>query len=635
MFLNYFLSILFLFLFNLVADENLSQLLNVYKNESELSKITKKESAGFVDIYTRNELEKMQVHNLLDVLKTLPALYLTRGANSLTLIGKPSISQLPSSAIRLYINDHDMSSSSFGSAFMVWGEMPIEYIDHIEIYKGSSSIEFGNETATIIMRLYTKTSEREEGGKARVMADTRGSYDANAYYAQTLENGFSYFAYVNSDNLKNDVYHNSYNNKTYDFNSDKNGYNLYANLSYDKWILELGHYSKRNDSFLGIGVHKTPTGGELNAGQTYAHISKKFDDGTKLQLSYDDLSYERTYVDPNGIRVANIPNFIDDYSIIFDDKIFSAVLEKSLEVGSHNLFLGGFYKNKAYKERGDFKNSDIDFQHKNSFSNYLDLYSIYAEDSYDYDDNTRFIASFKGDFFRFNKEIKSQDELVVRLGGIKNIDKFQFKLFLIKTYIPNELYKLYNSENIPYKSNPNLDNTQIYMFRAGARYKDENSELELIVAGNEVSDVVVYNPTKPWGFENSSDKSSYLLYQLKYSYQFDYENKVYVDVYTGSNNKDIQTSPKYGASLRFFNTYKKFDFYNELIFRTSYENFNISMEPSYDYTSAVKYNISSDFSAGVRAENIFDTAYKQAYRTIGYSIPVTQQKFWLNLEYLF
>jgi iron complex outermembrane receptor protein len=28
-----------------------------------------------------------------------------------------------------------MSSSSFGSAFMVWGEMPIEYIDHIEVFK--------------------------------------------------------------------------------------------------------------------------------------------------------------------------------------------------------------------------------------------------------------------------------------------------------------------------------------------------------------------------------------------------------------------------------------------------------------------------------------------------------------------
>jgi iron complex outermembrane receptor protein len=53
-----------------------------------------------------------------------------------------------------------MSSSSFGSAFMVWGEMPIEYIDHIEVYKGSSSVEFGNEVASTIIKLYTKKAQR-------------------------------------------------------------------------------------------------------------------------------------------------------------------------------------------------------------------------------------------------------------------------------------------------------------------------------------------------------------------------------------------------------------------------------------------------------------------------------------------
>ena len=55
---------------NLFSDENIEMLLKQYRSESELSKITEKESAGLVNIFTRDDLEKMQAHTLLDVLKT-------------------------------------------------------------------------------------------------------------------------------------------------------------------------------------------------------------------------------------------------------------------------------------------------------------------------------------------------------------------------------------------------------------------------------------------------------------------------------------------------------------------------------------------------------------------------------------
>lgn len=55
---------------NLFSDENIEMLLKQYRSESELSKITEKESAGLANIFTRDDLEKMQAHTLLDVLKT-------------------------------------------------------------------------------------------------------------------------------------------------------------------------------------------------------------------------------------------------------------------------------------------------------------------------------------------------------------------------------------------------------------------------------------------------------------------------------------------------------------------------------------------------------------------------------------
>ena len=107
------------------AEENFTSLLNAYKVESDLSHITKRESAGIVDVYTRSDLERMQVKTLQDVLKTIPSIHYTRTQNNLVSILEPTAAHSSLSAVRLYINDHDMSSSSFGSAFLIWGELPI------------------------------------------------------------------------------------------------------------------------------------------------------------------------------------------------------------------------------------------------------------------------------------------------------------------------------------------------------------------------------------------------------------------------------------------------------------------------------------------------------------------------------
>jgi iron complex outermembrane receptor protein len=633
-----YLSLLSLFFISTIyAEEDFTNLLNTYESESELSKITKQDSAGFIDIYTRDELEKMQAHNLLDVLKTIPSLYLTRGSNGLTMLSKPTVAKMPSTTIRLYINDHDMSSSSFGSAFMVWGEMPIEYIDHIEVYKASSSIEFGNETASLVIRLYTKTAEREEGSKVRIMADNMGSYDLNAYTASSLENGLSYFVYANNDNVKRESYHKEYQGTEYDYNSDKKGINLYANLTYNKWILELGNYTKKSDSFVGIGVNRTPTDGDLKARQSYIHLSRTFDGGIKLQLSYDDVNYHRTYEDPNGIRISNVSELIENYDIKFHDKIFSAVLEKKLNFNSNKLLLGAFYKSKGFQEDGEFKNSSIEnsYNFQNSYSNTLNLYSIYAEDSYDFDSTTRFTASLKGDFFRYTKEVKSQDEFAFRVGAIKNIDKFQFKAFFTKSYIPLAFYQIYNPDNIPYKANPYLEHQDIYIASISARYKDEHNDIELIFVKNQIDNILVYDPTSQYGFYNKKESVNFELYQLKYSYIFNHDNKIMLDIYTGDGDKKVKASPQSGANLRLFNVYNDFDFYNELIMRSDYEYLGIKVNASYDFSLAVKYHVTPDLSLGLRGENIFNSTFKQVYRGVSYAIPVVDRKVWANLEYTF
>ena len=285
----------------LEAKDNMEGLLNQYQDETKLSNITKRESAGFLELYTRDELEKMQAHNLLDVFKTIPGLILTKDSITVNTFKKQRMCDIPDTIARIYINNHDMTSASFGSAFLVWADMPIEYVDHIEVYKTTSSIEFGNEVGSLIIKVYTKTARREEGGKIRLLASDNGGYDTNLYYGQSLENGFSYFAYLNKDNIKQEDYHNIYDGHIYDIKDGKRSTTFFANLNYKQWILDLGIYSKDVDAYIGPGIRRTPLGDGVASEHTFAHLSKRFDNGLRLQLAYDHMHNDGRFLDANGI----------------------------------------------------------------------------------------------------------------------------------------------------------------------------------------------------------------------------------------------------------------------------------------------------------------------------------------------
>ncbi|BCD59643.1 MULTISPECIES: TonB-dependent siderophore receptor [unclassified Nitratiruptor] len=605
---------------------DLDTLLQEYRKEAELSKITKKESAGLIDIYTRDDLEKMQAKTLLDVLKTIQMFHLTRTPNNLYLFSFPSTSYIPLSSIRLYINDHDMTSTSFGSALLIWGDMPIEYIDHIEFYRGSSSIEFGNETGLFIIKLYTKKPEREEGGKIRLLADNKKSYESDIYYAHTTEGKFSWFAYINSDNINQK----KYSHLNHSISSDKDGYNIYTNLFYNDYRLEIGNYKKKSDSFLGHSKDFTPEGGGLDARHQYLHITKESKENYKLQLAYDNLYYDRTYVDPSGINAGNL-GYVTYYNTHFKDKIYSIIAEKFFRYGNNSFLLGGFYKYKKFTMDGTFDTTQT------SYENGLDLYSLYIEDKYNLAKNKMLIASFKQDFYRYDKKVPNTNQSVIRIGYLQhfNQNKGKFKLFLTDTYRPIAFYKLYSPNKIPFKANSQLKMPRIFVVASSLRYNlNQQHSLRFQVGYNRAKNAVIYSPSS--GYINYTNKKiKRYIFSIEYDYTQDLFNRYKLAFFKGYNNQDIEYSPKYGALFQSFNSFGKYDIYNELTYKSSYEYAGINVDASLDYTAAIKYHFTKDFSIGVRGENIFGTGFKQAYRNLPYAIPVLDRKIWFNVEYLF
>ena len=633
-----------LFISSVTYAEDLGLLLEGYKQESDFSKITKRDNASIVDIFTRDDLEKMQVHYLGDVLKTLPGIYISRGANNLLSASTPSSSSMPLTYTRLYINDHDVSSSSLGSAFVIWGGLPIEYIDHIEVYKATSSLEFGNENAALVIRLYTKKPEHDSGSKVALSTDTLGSVGGSFYRGNILENGVEYFAYGNVDSLQRTVYHHVYEDHTYDFNSDAKSYNLFANIVYNKWNVDIGSYRTKGDSFMGIGTYKTPTGGELDALQSYIHVTKNFADNLKMQFSYDRMEYERTYLDPNGISISTgdaSSAIINDYYVSFHDDIVSLSLEKKLQLENHHLLAGGFYKYKGMHADGAYSDTNGSIAIRNSAKNVLNIFSLYLEDIYEYTQHTRFLASLKGDFFRYQKGVKSANEILTRVGIIQSYESFKYKLFYSKGYIPLTFYQQYNPSNTPYKANPNLDAMGNEFYTFSIEHNANSSQLKMEFAHMRIYNLVKYDRTTPNGWFNTSESSWRNYLQLDYNYMFDVNNKITTNFIFGNNSEHENYSPAFEALIKSFNSYKKFDFYNELIYKSSYTtqrgDLSLYVGSSIDFTSSVKYHYSKDLAFGMRGENILNDGYKQAYvgRYYNDALPVTDRKVWINMEYSF
>ncbi len=625
--------------FALAADTTLEALLQQYRVDSDLSNITKQDSAGIIDVFTRNDLEKMQARTLMDVLKTVPTIMLSRTPNNLILMQKLSSGYLPSSAVRLYINDHDMTSVSFASAMLIWGDMPIEVIDHIEIYKGSSAIAFGNEPGTFIIKLYTKDPSREEGGKIKVWGGKYGSYEGDGYIAHTLENGLSYLLYLNGVRDRYRHYPYEYYDKKSgkkihgDASPDGRDQLFYGSLQYRGWRWEMGHYGKHIDNYFGLKLNDE---GGLEAEQSYIHLSRQQDD-YKFEISYDWIDYEREY--RGGLLIPLHGKWVDDYYSRLRDHIFNIGFEKSFRQNRNELMVGGFYKSKSFHQNGSFDTNDSS-RLNSDYETTLNLYSLYLENRYDISRDDTLILSLKGDYYDYETDrIDDRLNWSARIGYLSRFDDFFFKFFVTRTYLATGLYKLYGSAASPYPVNPDLKYTKVTIASAELIYTSPRNTFSIRIGNAATKDVIRYDPKK--GIYDNIDRSpDFIHVTLSDTYRFDRNHRVSLSYFIGKNDIHTSLSPRYGAIVRLVDTFDSVDLYNEFNIKGPYDypvgrNEKIHEDLSVEYTAAVTWHLNEDLSIALKGENILNDGYKQIYGYVDKGYPVVQQRFWINLEYLF
>ncbi|WP_457597043.1 TonB-dependent receptor plug domain-containing protein [Hydrogenimonas sp.] len=603
----------------LSSEPDIDKLLEEYKIEQHKNMITANEAAGFIDVYSREDLDTMQITRLSDLFKLLTIPYVSKSQNNTAYFNKPSMLKMPNYAIRLYIDDHDMSTGLFQNDTMMYARLSLANIDHIIVYRSSASVDQGNETGTVIIKLYTKDPSKEEGGKAQLLVDQRGSYELNLLYAKTMTDDFSFLVYGSGNEVKRKKFHND----GYTISSDSDAKTLFGKINYKDLSVTFQYFAPHADSFLGLGTGAHPMGEGCSSTHNYLQITQKLPYDIVARLSYDNIRNDVFYADDTKI-FAGGAGFVESFRVKRDEDIYSFGLEKSLTYGSNMLLFGTFYKYKKLSFKGSFDALGTDYD------NTLDEYSFYIEDKYYFDPTMLVTASFKYDHYRYGKEVSERDGHIARIGFIKNTDHLQFKAFYTKTYYALPLEFLYSDDkDMPYITDSTLKNPELTLKSLGVVYQNEHHKFDLRTTLIDVDNKTLY-------FNKPVEKNlSMKQYELKYTYMIDMKNRFIIDFYAGRASARSDKSPENGINLIALNSIGKFDIYNLLRYKDGYRLYGKDIKSSIEYDIAIKYHVTSDFSIGLKGENVFNDGFKQAYQSYPEPIQVNDQKFWINLEYLF
>jgi len=636
-----------LMLFSLSGADGIDSLLQEYETNSELSNKTKDESAGNLIVYTRDDLERMQVESLKDILKSLRLFAYTENR-----MGQPDIlNQDPinyySSGIRVYLNETELLTGITGSGLILFGDMEMDFIDHVEIYQGFPSFDFGIEPATTVIRLYSKSAEHDEGGRVKVNISTHGANKENIYYTNS-ENGISYFIYANHTDDKKDTYSHSYTHfdtqlpippslHTETLKRSTETKRFYGSVGTENHTVDLHITQIKGDALLGPILGSIPDNTYKENNYLNLSTNSKFMDSSLIfNLSYtkSEIEYLSEYdieKSPYPVADANPMVYpITSYNQKVDEDIFTLSLKKQWNLDMHALTLGAQYRYKTF----DMSDRTINEVHNPKPKNYdkEQIYSIFIQDLITLNDNSIITLSIMDQEFKRNSNVKNQNTLQLRLGYIYTNEEWVTKTFISSQEFATEPYVL--------MVNPNLEESNYKSILQEISYKTKQTLSKITLGIGNSENMLI--PTSS-GIGDSDLKVDLRTAIAEFTYNFSKKDKLELQANYWFIESPVTTAddPTEHISyiVRMLNSVSNFDIFNELVIHTGYTG----VDDGYDYSAGIKYRVNKDFHLNIKGENIFNNGLDADYynqvpnmpaedKVI---IPAIERRFTLGMEYLF
>lgn len=618
--------LLFLSTLLLKAEDFLDELLSEYREAQELYIETQAQEGGHVIVFSRADLDKMQAYTLNDVLKTLRMFTLKTTKFGLPTLIKSPYSEQTTSGVKLFIDSYEVTSLTAGTGLSQFGRMGLNHIDHIEIYQASNAIAFTGEPGNMVIKLYTKDPSRENATVAQISLDSRGGSRAQLIEA----NSFGEYLYLANADI------NRYNQKEYTLDDgselSRDGYRgqFYFNLSKkNDFKLEAGVASERDELFDGFG--NSIDDGELFTKNYYVQFTKEFDDNIRLILNSSYEEVEVTNRDSQGFYLqGDLPADPKTTNLVVKNGLIvhNAILQKRTLYEDHSILLGAELKLKNMF-LDELKSNEADRAVEVGPKD-LNVYMLYAEDTYAINNNNKITLGAKLDFYD-NHFSNTSTEHVLRFGYLSSLDNdTSLKIFIQKGYI----YPLFAQTTFApiYKPNPNLESVKNLVAKVEIEKKIDNLTLTLGVGGSKSKNGIVFDRTLGM-YVNTTQKSDFEQFFINSNYKFDADNKLILE-YFRAYNENASYSSDNGALMQLYNRIGKFDIYNELIYRSSYVGIDgIKIDTGYDYTLGAIYHYNKKLTLKAKGENLFDRASQIGIN--GLKIAPYDRRAIFTMEYVF
>lgn len=576
---------------NAFGDSSIEGLLNTIEKKSDLSEKTKLENSGFSTIYTRNDLDMMQVKYLSDIYKYTMDGYRTSryGLPDPLTYGPVPFS---SSMIRVFIDDQEITTAMYGSGMVILGDLDLGFADHIEVYNLSTSFVYSSEPTSTLIRIFSKKADRDAGGSVKGIVTSHGGSTQNVQYIGK-ENETDYLARISSSYDKRKEYETS----KEDLDRDVKRYNLFTSIKDDTQSVLINASKTNKGGWVGPSADASLDTSKIESEDSHIGYSKTFDD-IKFSLAYDGLKDHARYQDSPLFYQKGVP--INSIESKATSSALSAELKYNTTLGDHHIITGAKYRYKMIKfDMMQMNGVDVpqDGHTRQSIG------SLFVEDSYAFADNIVGTLGAQSSNVDNNGGYENEDVQMLRGGITYTNDQWTSKSFIFHTesYIePYLIGSFYMKSAYPEKMT--LDS-----IAQEFKYEDGPSLYEFFISYAWIQDAPYVNANMR--VDTADATTTHLSSYLQYTYHYDAINKItlayrYKEIDHAGYHQEFRN---HQVILRNQNRYHKFDFFEEMFVTRSeyYDN------TGFDLTLGVRYNISDNLIVSLKGQNLLNKAEKQ------------------------
>jgi iron complex outermembrane receptor protein len=576
------------------ADDQIDTLLNEYSRKNDLSQKTIDQNKGHLVLFTRDKLERMHARTLKDVMKMVPFVYYHENRYGLPdPLTSGAFEPYRSNFVRLFVDGVEITQGWLGSGVVLYGDMNIDFADHIEFYYMAPSLETSIEPAFLTIFVYSKETERDSGTQVDMSAGSRG-YHAESINQGGMLDGTSYMLNLSHTKEKREKIPNG---TSHPLRRDFDRTQLFGYVKNASQTFHLQLMQKNMDALAGYSFDATPQNANIDFQNVHMDYQLRFSEHLKAQFAYDTL-----YAD-----VA----MSDEYPLLFIGSLlgnsyhgrsrnttYSAEMTYRTEWKDHRIAVGvkGRVKHLDYLKEKRTGAVPLVFDEE-------DILSIFVQDQYQLSDHELInIGLDYSNIYRNYNALKGDNLLQVRLGYLWSTQNWHYKTYLYRAMFALDPFstalRLASFANVG-KGSPNTVQTT-WGLTQEVGYEGDHYSTDLMLFVLKDEEGLLQN--------GGNGKTQYVTTVFRYTYDFDRENSMDLQLYY-AHYKDIFTLDKledYSGYLTFSNTYGKMNFYNGVIWHQN----SIDHKNYFDLTSSVSWNINENLSLTLKGENILDKAKK-------------------------